>query len=698
MIYGLERRDREVYQALKADLGLLEDEVWRLFEVEGGGETSLAAHDKYSAERNSWSWALIQLSGEGLMSRDRLLDASLDALHRDFASFRAGWFSRFHEALQPTKEERLTRKDRYLTLVTSSAPATVSFAVKALRQVGPLAIEEVDEIAPALASSASGVVKDALRLLPLSVRSAELAAEYLPHRSADIQTALLGIVEKHASEPSVRERLERARAGVAPSLSARVAKLLSAVPLTTPTPDVRVVAPRRRRVDTSVPGPVDSIADLVELLAALLEEIDDPHDIERALDGVSRLCERTPDVANRLGPIAKRAGKLLEKAPTTFDGHSPRRDIAGLVMAWVSGRPPGTVDTARALPSLLTRRSAQPDPHQKSVLAFLSGRVREVAARAARGEPAQLLSLPTGRGGTLLIEEFEARSRRLQAAGRRPDPFDAIQARLRAYGSVEGERYRFVYGATGETHISFQLRVEPSMKAEPALTDVPALFYAAIATDTAWGQSDYSGVASDGPTGLLEAVRWVGTVWPSNREPYYAKGALQLGGNIDWWQALWHVRCFLEPMLIPTERLGDMATLLLALGLGAKESGERGLATDVVIAAIDEGRLDVDKTGKTIGGVYSSKLLKGSRLAISLGDASRPTRAHAESVAELIEVAVSALYGPPPSDLHALLALLNELLAALGRGIKRPTAKAYLTGIEGGGKTGALTKQLLSRS
>lgn len=150
-------------------------------------------------------------------------------------------------------------------------------------------------------------------------------------------------------------------------------------------------------------------------------------------------------------------------------------------------------------------------------------------------------------------------------------------------------------------------------------------------------------------------------------------------------------------MLNPTERLGEMATLLLSLGLGAKESGERGLATDVVIAAIDEGRLDVDKTGKTIGGLYSTKLLKGSRLASSLGDASRLTPAHAEAVAELIEVALLALSGPPPSDLHALLALLNELLAALGRGIKRPAAKAYLTGIEGGGKTAALARQLLTR-
>ena len=38
--------------------------------------------------------------------RQRLLDASLAALARDFSTYRAGWFSRFHESLAPTDDER----------------------------------------------------------------------------------------------------------------------------------------------------------------------------------------------------------------------------------------------------------------------------------------------------------------------------------------------------------------------------------------------------------------------------------------------------------------------------------------------------------------------------------------------------------------------------------------------------------------
>jgi hypothetical protein len=682
MIYGLQRRDRELSETLKGDPGLLDDEVWRLFEVEGGGETSLAAHDKYSGERRSWTWALQQLSDAGLLSRDRLLDASLDALRRDFAPFRAGWFSRFHEAMRPNREERASRADRYLALLHSPVPATVSFAVKALGEAGPLPADAVEQLSAALASPASSVVKAALKLLAPTTRSAELAAGFLGHRSVDIQTALLGFIEKCPSDSSVRERLERARSGLAPSLSARVAKLLDTQP---PKMAASIVASaqlivKRRTIDLAVPAPVENIADLVELLASLLERIDDPHDIERALDGVLRFCERTSDAASRLGPITKRATRLLDgRVPVPFSGFSTRSDIAGLIIAWATGVVP-----------LITH-------HHRSILGFLSGRVHEVATRAASGHPGELLSLPTGHGGTLRPDELDARRRRAREMGWQSDQLDQLQADLRAYGAPEPARqYRFVYGTSGEKHVSFQLHTEPRIKTEPAPTDVPALFYAAVeGGGNQWATPfDY---CADMATGVTEQIRWIGTVWPSNREPYYARGALALGGNIDWWQALWDTKQFLEPLLMPTEPLGEMGTLLLSLGLGAKEAGERGLATDVAIAAVADRRLDVRRAGKTIAELYNGRILKGSRLASSLGDASRISSEHAASVSELIEVVLSGLYRPP-ADLHALLSLLNELQASLGHGIWHPSARAYLVGIEGTGKTADLARQLLARS
>jgi hypothetical protein len=46
-------------------------------------------------------------------------DATLDALGRGFSAFRAGWFMRFHDALEPTDAERRERLRAYLDLLAS---------------------------------------------------------------------------------------------------------------------------------------------------------------------------------------------------------------------------------------------------------------------------------------------------------------------------------------------------------------------------------------------------------------------------------------------------------------------------------------------------------------------------------------------------------------------------------------------------
>ncbi|MEJ7729235.1 MAG: DUF6493 family protein [Polyangiaceae bacterium] len=74
-----------------AESGLL----YRLFEIEGGPQSSFAASDKYRSEQTTWAVALAELAASGELERARLLDASLDALARDYPAFRAGWFARF---------------------------------------------------------------------------------------------------------------------------------------------------------------------------------------------------------------------------------------------------------------------------------------------------------------------------------------------------------------------------------------------------------------------------------------------------------------------------------------------------------------------------------------------------------------------------------------------------------------------------
>src|SRR5207247_905024 len=58
--------------------------------------------------------------------------------------------------------------------------------------------------------------------------------------------------------------------------------------------------------------PIGSVEELIDLFAAVLENEGPPDEIERVLDGVSRLCAEHPaDFERRTGPLRKRARTLL---------------------------------------------------------------------------------------------------------------------------------------------------------------------------------------------------------------------------------------------------------------------------------------------------------------------------------------------------------------------------------------------------
>jgi hypothetical protein len=697
MIHGLAKPKESVLDALGADPELLDHEVWRLFEIEGGGETSLAAHDKYTPEASSWSRALDTLSREGRLSRDRLLNESLAALGRDFAPFRAAWFAQFHELLSPTPEERKEREGAYVGLLGSPVPATVSFAIRALVQAGRLSDAHIDRLSPALMSKAVSTVKGAIKLLPKSGRGAALAAAALPHATRDGQAALLAFIEAtKATEPHVAELVSAAEDALAPSLKRSPnPSIVRAGRITT--------AALNDNSNCSIPqAAVASVAELIELLAALLERIDDPHMIERALDGVSRLCQRDQQTINHAAPVARRAEKLLsDSRAQPFAGESPRADLAGLIRAWATGRPP----TLQPFRQGRFRIFGEPVNQRRSVLGFLSYRVAEIAVRAASGRTAPILSLPTGQGGLIDRATLQSRRDQLHQLGIHPGEADTMQAALRADEVQDTRRVSFDFGSTRSghvyqgktyTHTYFELKVDPPLKDPPALAEVPGLFLAAISAFGANAEADYCGINQDGAIGVGEAVRWVGTVWPANRELFYAKGAAELGRNVDWWQAMWHVRCFLEPLLLPTERIQQMGTLLLALGLAAKEPDEKSLATDVLVTAIPEERVDLRLLGETLGRLYDYRVVKGSRIASTLSDAGRVSIQHMEAVAMTTEHLLASMHGPPPPDLHAVLAALNDALAAVGRPLRDRHARAYLAGIQGSGKAATTAKALLA--
>jgi hypothetical protein len=193
------------------------------------------------------------------------------------------------------------------------------------------------------------------------------------------------------------------------------------------------------------------------------------------------------------------------------------------------------------------------------------------------------------------------------------------------------------------------------------------------------------------------SVRWSATIWPQAHEALFAGAAVEVANNLDWWEAEWRNRSYFEPLLDPGTPLRRMGLLLLCLGLAAKEPGEHGLATDVAIAAIQDGRLGTDNWGPQLAELLSTDLIKLGRWAKTLGDVARVSPLHSAVVQRSLQRAARGNPAKLPRDFGKLLDLMNELSLELGLGIDDEDCRTFLAGIGGSGKPAKLAKALLAR-
>jgi hypothetical protein len=180
------------------------------------------------------------------------------------------------------------------------------------------------------------------------------------------------------------------------------------------------------------------------------------------------------------------------------------------------------------------------------------------------------------------------------------------------------------------------------------------------------------------------------------REAWLAQGVAATGMNLDWWEARWSDRTYLEALTDPELPLKPMALLLLTLGLAAKQADVHGLATDGLIAAIDDGRMDGPLLGGAMRSLLATTLVMPSRWAKTLRDAARVSPLHAWIIAHAIQYALRDPLAEPPRDLLALLELLKELLIEVGEPLSLVEMRAWLAGWKASGKTARVVKELLS--
>ena len=666
------------YDGLVADPALLEREVWQLFEIDAGSELSNAntweekkdetePWPRYTRGDNRWLYALTRLAVEGRLDRRRLLDASLDALMRDFRASTVGWYVKLHEELEPTREERIERLDRYLALVTSTAPAVAKEALAALRSIeDAIPPGAFARVAPTpFTHRQKNLATETLSLLArLCKRHSEArtplleaAAHALAHERADVQERAVKLLERYADDVPRATLLAYVEA-VSPTLRPRVEALTGVV----------ASEPARVVVDDfpepRVPGPmlgeplepVRDVDELIELAAALLAGHGDGDDAERFLDGVARLCdERPPQFDRRTQGLVTQAGEENEWRRHLSSGHDL---VATVVRAWTRGVRP---------------RVISPKPTLGGVLGY---RALEVAERAARRRARPLLAFPTHSGGWLdarAVDEREVPKRR--PFGRdSADHYDRLGARLRTVRRAQIELAPVIYKIGQNTRVKVEWGPLPSALDDVA--ELPLSLQTIGRGPMTWWSDETNWLVDD-----VLGARWLLTVVPALPEIQYARALAAAVDHIDG-SVYRHPDVVLEHALDPEVPLRDPAWDLVAAALLAKAADLPRLGVDVVVSSVEDRRYDARKLGRGLARLLDNGVGAPTRLAQPLRDAARVSPLHGAQVVRAIE-AVLAQLATHPRGLHALLEVAAENAAATGRRVEDERARAALEALAG---------------
>ncbi|MBP7578851.1 MAG: hypothetical protein KA794_19210, partial [Candidatus Obscuribacter sp.] len=455
---------------------VLEEDLWHFFEIEGNGELSLAAVDKYSAPNQSWTEALCDLAQEGLIDRQKLLDASLSALGRGFAQFRATWHSSLHEKLEPTIQERSARLAQYGALLANPVPTVASFALKAIEAIDKhsgLPIDFVQQNLPAaMTSQTKSNAVSAIAILQRAVKkdkafaltAAEIVCEGLYNPAPEIQEKVLDFLEKNLTDTQLSTlKLERFCDSAAASTKGRLNKLIdkqvpssssTQTPTTTTTtasadktlpsakegassqgsqdmPQSLTASIYRLQTDInngwplnlSAPvAPILSPAQLIERASYCLENCNEVEEIENVLNGISSIdCRDNSEFAALAKPLTKRAKTIVDKKSYKSAAHG---FFAAMLWSWLTGDRDYFVnlDPAKQTDEALSGINRWVSAFES----LLYQRMLVILQRLSLGAYLPLPGSPTNKGGWLDASVFLSRCKTWQENKKTIEPIELV--------------------------------------------------------------------------------------------------------------------------------------------------------------------------------------------------------------------------------------------------------------------------------
>lgn len=420
---------------MRADRELREELVWGMLRQEGNRGVSLSASDRSAtmgSERTpGWSRTLAASIDEGLIERDRLLDALLDMLAADLPSGRAGWYSRTLRMLSMTLDEAGARQGALCALMSAPVGATVTLAVGQLSALARAGRLDLELFARSCEGALMGSKANALAALTI-LRGGLSSAE-----SADLE-GLLGVALSfpHAQVQALAIDLasDALRSGLLGS--AVVGRLLSDAeldPLVVATLDL--LDPGHTATDQADPGLVPEDDPGEQAPAAFLPP---PREVAHLIP------MSADDVSGRVGVLAQGAQMGLEYEALLAFLASPEFD-------------PSALESLRPLVRRLTTRrfgyermlgtllqialdgggEGAENPltagtawlESENMPALLRERIIEVAGLVERGRRYHLLATPTDDRGA--VNPLVLVRRALDNGDAAPLPADLTQALLR---------------------------------------------------------------------------------------------------------------------------------------------------------------------------------------------------------------------------------------------------------------------------
>ena len=417
---------------MRADRELCEELVWGMLRQEGNRGVSLSASDRSATMGSEWTpgWSrtLAACVDEGLIERDRLLDALLEMLAADLPSGRAGWYSRTLRMLSMTLDEAEARQGALCALMSAPVGATVTVAVRQLSALSKAGRLDLELFARSCEGALMGSKANALAALTILRGGLEALS---PGGLEPLLAIALSFPHAQVQALAIELASDALRSGLLDS--AAVGRLLSDAeldPLVVATLDL--LDPGHTATDQADPGLVP-------------ETRDEPGSFLPPPREVADLVPMSADdVSGRVGVLAQGAEMGLEYELLLAFLVAPEFDPSSLeslrpLVRRLTGGVPGPQQMLGVFLRLALDGGAAEasDPLEsarewfgiENVPTHVSQRIREVTELLARGKRYRLLATPTDDRGA--VNPLVLVRRALDNGGAPPLPADLSQALLR---------------------------------------------------------------------------------------------------------------------------------------------------------------------------------------------------------------------------------------------------------------------------